>query len=153
MPASLGITMKASYCCHKSTGYLQFDPQEGTKYFEPNWALLMVDQDIVEYYCWHSKKWGKPINPNRLWGAHVSAVKGEEPVNRELWGYDFGEITFYYTNIIRYDNGCHAWLDVWCDRLHEIRYELGLPPKIDFGGHPRHFHLTLGRWTIGEDGN
>ena len=140
--------MDASYYIHKGIGRLQFDPQQGTKNYDPWWCLLMVDQQIVDYYCWHSLKWGKPISKNMLWGAHVSVIKGEES-NSSLWGCDFGEIEFYYTNVIRYDNGCHAWLDVWCDRLHEIRAELGLSPKIGFGGHPRHFHLTLGRWTTG----
>ena len=144
--------MDTDYYCHRSTGRIEYDPQQGTKYFEPWWALLICDQEIINYYCWFSRRYGRPIEKNYLWGAHVSVIKGEEPLAKELWGHDWGKIELWYTSVIRYDNGCHAWLDVWCPKLHEIRESFGAPPKVNFGGHPRHFHLTLGRWSKGKDG-
>jgi hypothetical protein len=136
-----------TYYCHQSVGRIQYDPKQGTKYFVDWWALLVCDQGIVDYYCWHSLKFGRPIKKNMLWGTHVSAIRGEEPANKDLWGHDWGKIDLWHTNTIRYDNGCHAWLDVWCPKLHEIREALGLPPK-----ETQHFHLTLGRWAVGKDG-
>ena len=109
---------------------------------------MKVDDDIVDLYCWLSKRRGIFVRKNYLWGAHASTIKGEEPVqNKHLWGTDFGDIEFHYTNIVRYDNGCHAWLDVYCERLGEIRELFGLPNINSIGEHPKHYHMTLGRWA------
>jgi hypothetical protein len=137
--------MDKEYYCRHSVGLLEYDPGHGTKHFVEWWALLKTDPGIVDFHCWLSKRNGVPLQSNKLWGSHVSAVKGEEPKDG-TWGKDFGEIEFWYSNVIRYDNGAHAWLDVWCPKLHDIRDEFGLSRKVDFGGHPRHFHLTLGRY-------
>ncbi len=140
--------MDDSYYTQKSTGTLIFDPGHGTKHYQEWWAIVQVDDDTRDYYCWLSKRHGTKINPNKLWGAHISCIKNELPLkNKDLWGKDFGSIEFYYSNIIRYDNGCHAWLDIWSPQLNEIREFFGLNAKINFGGHPRHYHMTLGRWN------
>jgi hypothetical protein len=69
------------------------------------------------------------------------------PTNIDKWNLDYGIIEFNYAHTIRYDNGCHAWLDVECERLHEIRKELGLPEYPHFHKARRlSLHLTLGRW-------
>jgi len=140
--------MDDSYYCRSSVGRLKFDPGEGTKHFDPWWCVLEVDDGIVELHRWLSKKYGKPVCKNHLWGAHVSVIKGDRPEqNSELWGYDFGALEFHYSNTIRYDNGCHAWLDVYCERLGEVRELFGLPNITSKGEHPKHYHMTLGRWT------
>lgn len=140
-----------SYFVHHSTGWLEYDPRpEGLtpKKFEPWWAILVCDPGIIEFYAWLSRRHGRPITINQLWGPHVSFVKGERPPNLDLWGKDRGLINFHYTNTIRYDNGCHAWLDVECERLHEIRAELGLPIyPHDKKDRRMSLHLTLGRFV------
>ena len=140
-------TWNAEYYCHRSTGTLMYEPGKGTKHYVPWWAIVRTDPGIIDLYCWLSRRYGKPITQNKLWGPHISGIKGEEPKNMDAWGKDFGEIEFWYSNVIRYDNGMHAWLDIWSPMLHDIREQLGLPAKIGFGGHPRHFHMTLGRWN------
>lgn len=134
------------YYCHTSKGRLVFDPGRDTKHYSSWWAILETDPGILDFYCWLSLKWGVLITRNNLWGPHISVIKGEEPPNKGLWGHDFGLVDFSYTNTIRYDNGCHAWLDVHSSELNDIRAEFGLSRKINFGDHPRHFHMTLGRW-------
>jgi len=138
-----------SYFCHTSSGRIKYDPMtDRTKHYEPWWAILLCDQQIVEFYSWLCLRHGRPITQNKLWGAHISFVKGEEPLNKALWKFDFSEIEFRYTNQIRFDNRCHAWLDVECERLHEIRAELGLPPyPHDHKERRLSLHLTLGRWV------
>jgi hypothetical protein len=131
--------MDATYYCHQSEGQLIFDPGQGTKKFEPWWAIVRVEQGIVDFYCWISKRYGKPLMQNKLWGPHISFIKGEFPPNVLLWDIP-RLITFNYSNTIRYDNDCHAWLDVWSDDLIQLRHDLGLPPKLKMS-----YHVTLGR--------
>lgn len=124
-----------------STGVLQYDPGKGSKQFDPHWALVLCDDEISRYYAWHLKKWGQETysNDKGLWKTHVSALKGDEPPNPVSWAkYDGYEITFYYTHLIRYDNGKHAWVDVYSEDLSKIREELGFGPKY-------WYHMTIGR--------
>lgn len=124
-----------------STGIFQYDPGKGTKKFTPHWGLLVCDDDIAAYYSWFLKKRGMPVQANDkgLWGAHVSVLKGEVPPKSESWGkYEGFEIEFHYTNQIRYENGKHAWVDVFSTQLSAIREELGFPFKP-------WYHLTVGR--------
>lgn len=129
-----------SYYVHRSEGVLIWDYGIGQKWHEPWWCLLKCDQGIVDFYSWLCKKAGLPVMKNTLHGAHVSVVKGEEPLVKEAWGVNFGPVEFYYASIIRYDNDRHAWLDVNSQCLHELRSNLGLPPKINMS-----YHMTLGR--------
>lgn len=129
------------YYCHEAIGTLEYDPKQDTKHYEPNWCILTCPQDIVEYYCWLSKSYGRVVNPNRLWKAHISVIKGE-PVN-DNWRYDPGPIKFYYTNIVR-NNLCHVWIDCWSDDLAKVRQHLGLT-EIKMS-----YHLTLGRLAQGQ---
>ena len=128
--------MDATYFIRRSTGLLRFDPKKGTKHFDPWWALLECDEGIVGFYAWLLKSYGIASYPNKLWGPHISVIKGD-PAN-DLWGCREGEeVDFWYTDNIRWDNGKHAWLDCYSERMSEIRVEMGLPPKA-------HFHLTIG---------
>ena len=142
------VIMDSSYYRRSSIGHLEFDRGQGSKYFLPWWCALKTDDGITALYRWLSKRHGVPVARNGMWGAHVSVIKGDEPeLNKDLWGTDFGPIKFYYSTMVRYDNGCHAWLDVYCERLGEIRELFGLPNIDVHGEHPRHYHMTLGRWA------
>jgi len=86
-------------------------------------------------------KHGIPIHKGSWSGPHISFIKGIKPEFKHLWGKHEGrQVEFRYTNNIRWDNGKHAWLDVWCDELHEVRMESGLPSSFK-----NTFHFTLGR--------
>lgn len=124
-----------------STGILQYDPGKGTKQFDPWWALLNCDDEISRYYAWQMKHHGIELYSNNhgLWKTHVSVLKGDAPSDASLWAkYDGFEVEFHYNHIIRYDNGKHAWVDVYSEDLSKIREELGFPPKY-------WYHLTVGR--------
>lgn len=75
------------------------------------------------------------------WKEHITVIRDEEPpdqfkVNWEK--YEGEEIEFtYYPEI--YNNELYYWMDVECDRLTEIRLELGLPEKPEFP-----YHVTIG---------
>lgn len=127
------------YFPFRSEGTLRVDPGHGTKHFEPWWALVACDDQIVRYYGWLLKRRGCAVDFNRLWGAHISAVKGAEPLDKGVWcGLEGRAVEFWYSNQIRTDNGVHAWLDVFSPDLAAVRRELGVFDKI-------FFHLTLGR--------
>ena len=124
-----------------STGILQYDPGQGLKHFDPHWALLLCDDEVSRYYAWHLKKHGVEIysNDKGLWKTHLSVMKGEPVPNPEAWNkYQDYEIEYHYNHFIRYDNGKHAWVDVYSEDLSKIREELGFAPKF-------WYHLTIGR--------
>lgn len=124
-----------------STGILQYDPGRGLKHFDPWWALLTCDDELSRYYAWQLKKHGVEVYPNDkgLWGTHVSVLKGDVPPNQSNWAkYDGFEIEFHYNHLIRYDNGKHAWVDVYSEDLSYIRQELGFDSKP-------WYHMTIGR--------
>ena len=126
---------------HTSTGILHYDPGKGQKHYDPWWALLLCDDELALYYAWQLKRHGVPVHPNDkgLWGTHVSVLKGDVPLNQAAWGkYQDFEVEFHYNHLIRYDNGKHAWIDVYSDDLSEIRRELGFDAKP-------WYHLTIGR--------
>lgn len=122
------------YFVHESSGSLDFIANDGY------WAFLMCDDGIVDYYAWLAKKSGVLLNKSSSRGAHITFIRGEQKVSENLWGKHKGDLTFNYAHILRTDNDRHAWLDVYCPRLHEIREELGLPKKAKIS-----FHLTIGR--------
>lgn len=138
-----------NYHIHQAKGNLVYDYGKGTKRYEPWWAIVFTDQGIIDYYAWHCKKKGIYLQKGSSYGAHVSFIRGEEPVNKEYWGQNIGELSFWYSHTVRFDNNRHAWVDVWCDELIEIREKLGLPPKpqrmVNGVWVPSGYHLTIGR--------
>jgi hypothetical protein len=108
--------------------------------------VLDVDQGIVDFY---RAMLPKSIRTNRqMYNAHISVVRKEVPPNMELWGKYAGEqIEFKYSNVIRNGN-LYYWLDVWCERLEQIRLELGLPCDSPYtrppDGFSKTFHVTIG---------
>lgn len=126
------------YFCRESVGIVRHDPGRDTKYYDEGWAILQCDQGIVDFYVWLCRRWGKPVQKNALWKAHVSFIKGEIGTS---WGlYEAATVQFRYSNIVRWDNNFHAWLDVWCPQLHQIRKDYGLSERTKMS-----FHMTLGR--------
>lgn len=140
MASGGGLGMNRNYFVHKSQGIIKYDLRKNDpKMFKPFWAFVVCDQGIIDYYSWLSKRWGKSLTPTTAWGPHISWCKGEEPLNKDLWGKE-ELVEFHYSNIVRWDNLCHAWIDVHCPYLHEVRYKLGLEEK-----ERKNFHITLGR--------
>lgn len=126
----------------QSSGILHFDPLKGTRHFEEFWGLVQCEQDLAKYYAWHLNKFGIEVNIANLWGIHISLLKGEE-VPKDTWNsltkeLEGLEIDFYYNHLIRFDNGKHAWVDVYSEDLSKVRKLFGFAPKP-------WFHMTIGR--------
>jgi hypothetical protein len=126
-----------------SYGILTYDPGLGTKHYEPWWCLLKLDNELCRYYSWHMNTVEPIAPPNSLWGFHSSVLKGEVPTkNIDKWGKDNGKrIEFHYSNYISYSNGRHAWINMYCEELSELRDYYGLYTN---GGKLK-YHMTLGR--------
>lgn len=122
-----------------STGIFHYDPLPGTKHYQPWWGLVSCDLELLTYYAWFLTRYGIEVETSNLWGPHISVLKGEEPPNPAAWKkYEDYEVEFHYNHIIRFDNGRHAWVDIYSEDLSAIREELGFPPKP-------WFHMTIGR--------
>ena len=129
---------------YEAEGTLFFDPGKGTKHYDPYWCIVKVDPDLARYYRWHLLNWGQATHPpNSLWGFHISAIKGEEPLrNKEKWGkYHDHIVKFYYGKYVSYSNGRHAWLNCYCEELTALREFYGL----DVNNRKLKYHATLGR--------
>ena len=136
--------MDADYYCHTSTGRILYDPGKGTRHFDEWYAIVECDRGIIEYLSWHLLRWGIAVHKGSRWGAHVTFVRGEQPPCPEFWGEAAGEeVAFHYSHVVRWDNGFHAWVDVWCPRLTELRSRLGLVAKTT-----AKYHLALGRLAL-----
>lgn len=150
----------------KGTGRLVYDPKRPgmKKRTRPSgantidwWCILQVDREITRYYRWwvNRHKWGMTaVQPDWLcqpsWDAHISVVRGERirPEFRDHWkAYDGEIVNFEYAHYPfladnrqnRYANDGDFWMvDVRCQRITEIRGELGLRTH-------HNYHLTVGR--------
>ena len=142
--------MDTSYFTHKSVGKIVYDFGKGSKLFEPWWAMVLADSAIIKYYAYLLKKQGIVVQKGSAYGAHISIVRGEAPPMLEKWGLCNGEeVEFYYSHHIR-TTPYHAWVDVYSDKLNELREKLGYPPKPiktlnDGRTFERSYHLTIGR--------
>ena len=145
-----------------STGTLRYDPYRGDMKSNTAWWLIVdTDPEIVRYYAQqvmaNPAAFGETkidlINPS--WGSHISVVRGETPRSdlKKFWKKYSGEkVEFEYSHIVRRAGDTtpghlkdYFWfVDVWCDRLNEIRSELGLKTYYD-DGRPFNNHLTVGR--------
>jgi hypothetical protein len=108
--------------------------------------VLDVNQGIVDYYRALMPKY---IYTNRqMYAAHISVIRKEVPTKMELWGKYAGEkVEFKYSNIVHHGE-VYYWLNAWCERLEQIRMELGLPVDSPYtrppDGFAKTFHITLG---------
>lgn len=139
----------------KGTGVLIYDPYRGKMKRNTNWWIVVnTDDEIARYYRWWVMRryWIDLKDPS--WGAHISVLRGGKPRDEKqhLWKKYQGEkIDFAYSPNVRQsgdttggDRPNHFWfVDVWSDRLTEIRKELGFTTVFD--GKPIKYHMTIGR--------
>ncbi len=116
-----------------------FIKSKGLFKYDDNRAFVLVDQGIADFYRSIIPK-SIFVNPQR-YPAHISVVRNEIPPNMTVWGkYQGIEIDFEYFPTIMQDE-TYFWLDVRCNKLEEIREELGLkafPPWRNM------YHITIG---------
>lgn len=126
----------------KSSGTLRYSPKlTGNARVSSKWWLVLdCDPVIGDYYRqlftsgnWGIQKWTKPA-----WGAHISVIRNEEPSDKAKWeAYNGIEVEFEYGELT--GNDLYLWLPVRCERLNDIREELGLVREPFYK-----LHLTVG---------
>jgi hypothetical protein len=106
-------------------------------------VIVEVDPDLVRYYRSFIPK--SVIFNIPLYSPHISVVRNEVIPNPQFWGKYEGEIiTFDYEGEIGSSLN-YYWLNVFSQRLEDIRTELGLP-NANFPLSPanrKYFHITL----------
>lgn len=123
---------------HASSGQLIYEPNLTAK--------ILVDAEIVNYY--------RALIPSHYkvqkqkYAPHITVVrtKLETPELTHWNKYALEEIHFQYDGCVLFD-GEYFYLDVVCERIGEIRRELGLPTyRQDNKG----YHITLGNCKSGD---
>lgn len=125
-----------------STGVITYDPKAKSIESKPWWMILQCCEDLARYYRetynlfyrGSSKKLNKPA-----WGSHISVVRGEEPVNKDLWLARAGEVVAFEYDPELNTNELYCWLTVRCDAILDLRERLGLPREPIYP-----LHLTIG---------
>lgn len=129
---------------HPATGILHYSRGEHGGFR----LVVNVDQQISEYYRSLIPKYIS-LNKQR-YPAHISVVRKEVPVNLEFWEkYDGQEVEYFYSPIVCFGR-VYCWLNVFSQRLEEIRLELGLPVSSEYTlppeGFVKCFHMTIGNF-------
>jgi hypothetical protein len=132
-----------------SIGKLRYSPKAESIPNPSKWWLVVdADPNLArlyrELFNWENRCRFKIFKP--AWDAHISVVRDEKPPRIEMWEkYSGEEVVFEYDPTIK-TNGEYYWLDVQCERLLDIREEMGLPRLYQFdNGETMNLHLTIGR--------
>lgn len=106
------------------------------------WMILDVCPEFGRYYRQGFNILNRFVGikiGDTQWGSHISVIRGEEPLYWKRWdSYHKVDVEFEYELIYETD-GKHIWFPVQCDRLLDIREELGLNRRPHFS-----LHVTLG---------
>jgi hypothetical protein len=128
----------------RSSGTLRYSPKGCSNRVSTKWWLVLDCCEELARYCrfwWnreHRFSGRKLVKP--AWASHISVVRDEEPPRPFLWESHEGAVVEFEFSGEIVGEGPYRWLDVRCDRLLEIREELGLPREPACP-----LHLSVGR--------
>lgn len=126
----------------KSTGTLHYsiEPDVGHK------LVATLDDPFITVLARHLVPRYLNVKPQR-WPPHISVIRKQTPVNLEAWGkYEGERVEFEYDDFI-YNDETYFWYRAYCQRLIEIRNELGLEDYSWAARGPDNFpsfHITIG---------
>ncbi len=128
----------------KQYGTIIYDPYRSNNMNVQNWCILQLPKDFANYYQYFLRKEKHLILNNPTFNAHVSIVRGEVPLNIDVWKkYDKKKFYIEYEpEIVSYKDpnkeGSFYCIEFESRKLSNIRKELGLKPH-------KLFHITIGR--------
>lgn len=102
--------------------------------------MATCDDDIGAYYRLLTHYYNRSIKLQRpKIGAHITIVSGkhEDFIDKSCWN-KYNNIIIKYHPFVE-TNGEYFWLKVKCEKIHDLREELGLTRNLK---HP--LHLTIG---------
>jgi hypothetical protein len=127
----------------RSSGIFRYTTDQGG-----HKLVIALHHDFGAYYRALIPHW-YPVQGTRF-PAHVTVVRAErdKPTDLSAWGkYEGQKVTFEYEPYVHV-GWIYYWLEVWCDRLEDMRVELGLGRVSEWtrppGGRKRCFHTTIG---------
>lgn len=125
----------------KSTGILRYSPKLLGGKSDKWWLVIDCEEEIGRFYrqLYYLGTYKTSIIMRPAWDSHVTVIRNEEPIHKQFWEkYRDTKIDLVCLPPVQ-TNGKYYWLNVECDKLYEIREELGLPrlPEIPF-------HLSIG---------
>jgi len=105
------------------------------------WLHCQCCDELGRYYrSWITKRYGEFYNIMRpRWGVHITIIRREGILLRDIQLFHGQTIYFDYDNERISTNLKHFWLPVRCDKMKNIREQLGLPRKPQVN-----LHLTFG---------
>lgn len=122
----------------KSTGTIRYGQTSNYIILDCCPELSKLYRHLFYLEVYKTRKLNKP-----LYGGHITIVRNENVPDKTLWNKYEGEIVeFDYFPPIGH-NRYYWWLSVSCDRLYDIRIELGLPKEPLCP-----WHLTFGNELI-----
>lgn len=81
------------------------------------------------------------------YAPHISVVRREVPVHKDVWGSHEGEIVEFFYSPIAFNDDSYYWILAFSEKLHEVRVELGLERLSEYSRPPDGtdaFHITIG---------
>jgi 2'-5' RNA ligase len=126
---------------YTSYGTLRYSPKLLGNSNDKWWLIVDADSELARYYrsLLKSHRFNTFSLTTPSWKQHITVVRNEESIDKLSWEKYHGQkVEFQYENKI-YNNLAYYWLNVSCQKLYDIRVELGLPKEPEFP-----FHLTIG---------
>lgn len=113
-------------------------------YYPSWWIIVKVDEEICRYYRKLIQFYSPTLRLNGSKdGAHITVIAGKyerpDESHAKFWGRYEGETIDFQFNPEINSDGEYYWMEVECNRIEDIREELGLKRTIL---HP--WHLTVG---------
>lgn len=106
------------------------------------WLVVEVNEDICSYYRKLIMFYNPILKLNKpKYSAHITVIAGkyEKPVNEQYWNKYSGQIIEFQYNPEIIIDGVYFGIRVQCEKIEDIREELGLNRKIITP-----WHLTVG---------
>lgn len=125
----------------RSQGVLRYSPKLIGNRNEKWWLVVDCDEEIGRYFrsLYDLAAYRTDSLQRPSWSSHITVIRDEEPPNKQLWElYAGAKVEFMCFLPVRTD-GYYYWLDVRCERLLNLREELGLPRQPEMG-----FHISVG---------
>lgn len=124
-------------------GVLRYSPKLHKSKCSENWWLVAdVDPSLGQYLrqLYSLSRWRTDILRRPAWEAHITIIRNEKPPKQELWEkYASLEVEFSYDLNEANGNDVYVWIPVVCERMLDVREELGLSRNPSLS-----LHLTIG---------
>jgi hypothetical protein len=127
-----------------SEGILKYSPKTlGNRVSDKWWLIIECDPEIGRYvrHLYRKFRFDCDTMTRPAWREHITVIRNEHPLSDRLhlWEMNEGQVMTFRVGLEVKTNGEYFWLDIECDRVLDIREELGLPRNPYYP-----LHLSIG---------